>query len=67
MTLPDLPLWAEYLLKGLTILCMMAFPAVAVGRAGRSPYFALLLMIPLVNVAAVWAFAYARWPNRDKN
>jgi hypothetical protein len=56
------PFWLEYLLKGLAIIAMMAFPAIIAGRAGRSPYLALLLMVPVVNVAAVWAFAYAKWP-----
>jgi hypothetical protein len=61
-----LPIWLSYLFKGLAIFAMMALPAVVVGRAGRNPYMALLLMVPFVNVAVVWAFAYAEWPKVKK-
>jgi hypothetical protein len=56
----------EYLLKGLTVFAMIALPAVVVGRAGKSPYLALLLMAPIANVWAVWAFAYSDWPKVDE-
>jgi hypothetical protein len=31
-------------------------------RAGYSPWFGLVMVIPLVNLIALWMFAYAKWP-----
>lgn len=36
-----------------------------IGRAGYSPWWALLVLVPLVNLVALWVFAYARWPAID--
>lgn len=62
----DIPLPIEYLFKGLTIFSTLALPAVVAGRAGKNPYYALLLMVPIVNACMIWAFAYAKWPKVDK-
>jgi hypothetical protein len=31
-------------------------------RAGYSPWFGLFMVVPLVNIIALWMFAYAKWP-----
>ncbi|TAI62533.1 hypothetical protein CWO89_29240 [Bradyrhizobium sp. Leo170] len=31
-------------------------------RAGRSPWWTIAFMIPLLNLVAIWVFAYSRWP-----
>lgn len=31
-------------------------------RAGYSEWWALLVYLPVLNIAALWWFAYARWP-----
>lgn len=31
-------------------------------RTGHSGWWALLLLIPLVNLIAYWIFAFKRWP-----
>ncbi len=53
----------------LFISVVMTYSMVAAGwvaaKAGRSPLWALLLLVPYVNVLAVWLFAYARWPFVD--
>lgn len=64
--MPEIPMWLSYLFKGLSIFAMMALPAIVAGKAGRNPYMALLLMVPFLNVAVVWAFAYAEWPKVRK-
>jgi uncharacterized membrane protein YhaH (DUF805 family) len=33
-------------------------------RIGFSGWWAVLAFIPLVNLAALWVFAFARWPAR---
>jgi hypothetical protein len=31
-------------------------------RTGYSEWWALLALVPVANLAALWWFAYARWP-----
>ncbi|WP_448190378.1 hypothetical protein [Azospirillum sp. sgz301742] len=55
---------------GLSLISVVLVYAIVLGgwvlaKAGRSPLWVLLLLIPYVNVLAVWAFAYARWPFVD--
>lgn len=56
---------------GYTIIaCLLTYFVSAAGwvlaRAGRSPVWVMLLLIPWVNVVAIWAFAYTRWPAMDE-
>lgn len=66
MMLSFLPEWANYLARGIFLFTTLAFTAVVLGRAGRSPYFAFLVIIPYVQIAAVWFFAVCLWPRPDK-
>jgi len=34
----------------------------AVGKAGFSPWWVLLAIVPIVNIIMLWVFAYAKWP-----
>ena len=34
----------------------------AFSRAGYSPWLCILMLVPLVNVIAMWVFACAEWP-----
>lgn len=36
-------------------------------KAGFDGKLTLLLLLPVVNVLAVWAFAFSEWPNLAKN
>ena len=36
-------------------------------RAGYSPWLAILIVVPLVNLIALWVFAYADWPALRRN
>lgn len=67
MFIPVLPLWGQYLLQGLIIFSAIAAAAVVLSRAGRSPYYALLIIIPYVQIIALWIFAFTLWPKRKKN
>lgn len=31
-------------------------------RLGFSPWLGLLVFVPIVNIIALWLFAYAKWP-----
>lgn len=59
------PEWAQYLVRGVLLFVLMACSAVALSRAGRSPYWAVLLIVPYVFIVAVWVFAFCRWPRVD--
>jgi len=61
-----MPLWLEYLLKGITIFGMLVFSGIVATKAGRNPYYALFLLIPFLQIAVVWAFAFLPWPKVDK-
>jgi len=53
----------------LLALVLLAVPMLMIGRvlrrAGYSPWWALLVLVPLVNLLALWVFAYVRWPAVD--
>ena len=31
-------------------------------KAGRSGWWCLLLLVPVLNIVTVWVFAFVRWP-----
>ena len=37
----------------------------AAKKAGFSKWWALLMVIPLVNIILVWVFAFAKWPAEE--
>ena len=37
-----------------------------VGKAGYAGAWSLLVLVPLVNIIALWVFAFSRWP-REKS
>jgi hypothetical protein len=49
------------------ILIILVFPAWRiVSRTGRGGWLCLLIFIPLVNIVALWIFAFVRWPAIDR-
>lgn len=60
-----LPQWVELLIFGLIIVYFMAIVSLVLARTGRSPVWTLLLLIPVVQVVVIWAFAYCHWPRVD--
>lgn len=34
-------------------------------KAGFSRWFGLLMLVPLVNIAFIWIFAFIKWPAMD--
>lgn len=45
---------------------VLVFGAIA-KRAGFSRWLGLLMLVPLVNLATIWIFAFVRWPALDKH
>ncbi len=35
------------------------------GRTGHNRAWALLMIVPVINLALVWVLAYTRWPKLD--
>lgn len=65
--LPFLPVWAEYLVAGIAVLVLLISAGIAIGKSGRNPSWALLLLLPWVQIILFWLWAYKRWPARDPN
>ena len=43
---------------------VLGFPAARIlRRTGLSPWWSLLVLVPYLNVAALWVFAFTRWPS----
>jgi hypothetical protein len=64
------------LLESPSLVTLLALIALAVPmilmsrvlrRAGYSPWWVLLVLVPLVNLIALWVFAYMRWPAIDRS
>lgn len=60
----DLPLWGTYLTQGILAFVEIALAAVVLSRAGRSPYLAFLIILPYVQIVAIWMFAFTVWPKQ---
>jgi uncharacterized membrane protein YhaH (DUF805 family) len=52
-------------LTALAIPILMA--ARVLRRAGFSRWWALLVLVPVVNLIGLWLFAYVRWPAVDSD
>lgn len=65
----------ESLLESPSLVTLLALVVLAVPmllmarvlrRAGLSPWWVVLVLVPLVNLVALWVFAYMRWPAIDR-
>ena len=49
------------------VLIIFVYPVWRIiSRTGHSGWWCVLIFIPLVNVMALWIFAFASWPLVDK-
>ncbi|MDR3518845.1 MAG: hypothetical protein P4M00_23855 [Azospirillaceae bacterium] len=60
--LSGVPLWLVYLVEGCVLTYTIGLASFILARVGRSPTWSLLLLVPIVNVIALWVFAYTAWP-----
>jgi hypothetical protein len=45
------------------VLVLYGVPiAKILGRAGRSKWWTIIFFVPVLNIIALWVFAYGRWP-----
>lgn len=64
-TLLGLEPWVGYAIVAALLTYLLSAGGWVLARVGRSPVWVLALLIPYVNILAIWAFAYARWPAQD--
>ncbi|NYZ17350.1 hypothetical protein HL658_32810 [Azospirillum sp. RWY-5-1] len=57
--------WLGYLIVAAILTYTLSIGGWVLAKAGRSPLWILLLLVPYLNVIAFWAFAFARWPAVD--
>ncbi|WP_084152616.1 hypothetical protein [Burkholderia sp. A1] len=60
--------WAPAALIALLVFyALFLYPYVRIlRRTGHSGWWVLLLLIPGVNLAAIWIFAFSEWPAFDR-
>ncbi|MBP6020427.1 MAG: hypothetical protein KA735_13125 [Burkholderiaceae bacterium] len=47
----------------LVMLVLVGIPAALIlGKAGYSRAWVILAFIPVINLVALWVFAFAKWP-----
>jgi predicted ABC-type exoprotein transport system permease subunit len=52
----------HWLIIAIILATVLAPIARILGRAGFSRWWCILWAIPLLNIIALWVFAFARWP-----
>lgn len=57
-----LPRTLIFFVYGMLLTYTIAAGGYALARSGIKPLWVLLLLVPTVNVAALWVWAYVRWP-----
>lgn len=58
--------WQEMLIMSLLGAYLVLTGGMIAGRAGRAPFWGLLLLFPMVQIVAIWVFAFIKWPRTDK-
>ncbi len=48
------------------IILPVWFISKIINKAGFSGWFSLLSLVPLLNIIALWVFAFVEWPNVDR-
>lgn len=53
-------------LTAIIVFAFIGIPSVfSLRKAGWNGWWCLLFAIPVVNVIALWVFAFGRWPNES--
>lgn len=53
----------EYILIPLFACFILYLGARILRKAGLNQYYVLLLLVPIINLAMIWVFAFTSWPN----
>lgn len=61
----QLPRWIMLSVYGVMLTYSIAAGGFALARGGIKPLWVLLLLVPTVNVVALWVWAYGTWPREQ--
>ncbi len=62
-----LPVWGQFLLEGILLFIEISAAGVVLTRVNRNPYFAFLIIIPYVQIMAIWYLAFSIWPEKTQS
>jgi hypothetical protein len=62
-----LPHWLGYLLLGVLVVGLIGCGGFVLARLGISPLWALLLVVPVLQLAAYWWLAFKAWPRERRS
>ena len=63
----SLDAWTTNLVMAMLLLAKMVFGGWVLAKGGRSPLWALILLINGADILALWVYAYVRWPFVDRS
>lgn len=55
--------WLSMLIISLIVTAKLSLGGWVLAKAGRSPLWILILLLPWAEVPVLWFFAYSRWPS----
>ena len=58
--------WTTNLIMAILLLLKMVFGGWVLAKGGRSPLWALILLVNGADILALWVYAYIRWPFVDR-
>jgi len=58
--------WQEMLIMSIMGALMVLMAGMIAGRAGRAPYWGLLMLLPVFQVLFLWILAFVKWPRIDQ-
>lgn len=58
--------WQEMLIVSILGAILVAMAGMIAGRAGRAPYWGLLMLFPVLQIVFFWVLAFIRWPRIDR-
>ncbi len=58
--------WWYYVGVILVVVLGVWLSAAVLRKAGHSPWWSLLFLVPIIYLFGMWIFAFARWPRIDR-
>ena len=58
--------WTANLVMAILLMLKLIFGGWVLAKGGRSPLWALVLLINGADILALWLYAYIRWPLVDR-
>jgi hypothetical protein len=58
--------WTSNLVMAILLMLKLVFGGWLLAKGGRSPLWALVLLINGADILALWIYAYIRWPFVDR-